>query len=104
VTKFATAIILLNPWTRLMNITYTNLFRFFFALVDFLAINIIQLMLLLYSTKAQGNNSQKYTVLFVVGNIAWMACAYITGLYINDSIFNFERFAKRTFQAFILFI
>ena len=87
-----------------MNITYTNLFRFFFALVDFLAINLIQLTLLLNSSKAQGSNSQKYTILFVVGNIAWMGCAYITGLYINDSMFNFERFAKRTFQAFALFI
>lgn len=87
-----------------MNITYTNLFRFFFALVDFLAINIIHLTLLLNLNRVHGANSQKYTILFIVCNIAWLACAYITGLYIHDELFNFERFAKRTVQAFILFI
>ncbi|MBC7888344.1 MAG: undecaprenyl-phosphate glucose phosphotransferase [Ferruginibacter sp.] len=87
-----------------MNITYTNLFRFFFALVDFLAINIIHLALLLNLNRVHGNNSQNYTILFIVINIAWMGCAYITGLYINDQFFNFERFAKRTVQAFALFI
>ncbi|MEP7110855.1 MAG: undecaprenyl-phosphate glucose phosphotransferase [Ferruginibacter sp.] len=87
-----------------MNITYTNLFRFFFALVDFLAINIIHLTLLLNLNRVHGNNSQKYTILFIVSNIAWLGCAYITGLYINDQIVNFEKFAKRTVQAFALFI
>lgn len=87
-----------------MNITYTNLFRFFFALIDFLAINIIHLALLLNLTRVHGSNSQRYTILFIVSNIAWLGCAYITGLYINDQVFNFERFAKRTVQAFLLFI
>ena len=87
-----------------MNITYTNLFRFFFALVDFLAINIIHLALLLNLNRLHGSNSQKYTILFIVSNIVWMACAYMTGLYINDKVFNFERFVKRTFQAYALFI
>ncbi|MEO6731471.1 MAG: undecaprenyl-phosphate glucose phosphotransferase [Ferruginibacter sp.] len=87
-----------------MNITYTNLFRFFFALIDFLGINIIHLTLLLNLNRVHGINSAKYTILFIVSNIAWMACAYITGLYINDQFFNFEKFAKRTVQAFALFI
>jgi putative colanic acid biosynthesis UDP-glucose lipid carrier transferase len=86
-----------------MNISYTNLSRFFFALVDFLSINIIHLALLLNLNRVHGNNSQKYTILFIVSNIAWMGCAYITGLYITDQFFNFERFAKRTIQAFALF-
>jgi len=87
-----------------MNITYTNLFRFFFALVDFLALNIIHLALLLNLNRVQGTFSQKYTILFIVSNITWMGCAYIMGLYINDQFFNFERFAKRTVQAFALFV
>lgn len=87
-----------------MNITYTNLFRFFFALVDFLAINIIHLTLLLNLNRVNNSTSQKYTILFIMSNIAWLACAYITGLYINDQFINFERFAKRTLQAFTLFI
>lgn len=87
-----------------MNISYTNLSRFFFALVDFLAINFIHLALLLNLTRVHGSSSQKYTILFIVSNIAWLGCAYVTGLYVNDQFFNFERFAKRTVQAFALFI
>jgi putative colanic acid biosynthesis UDP-glucose lipid carrier transferase len=87
-----------------MNITYNKFFRFFFALIDFLAINIIHLALLLNLNRVHGNNSQKYTILFIVTNIAWLSCAYLTGLYVNDDFFNFERFAKRTVQAFALFI
>ncbi len=87
-----------------MNNTYTNLYRFFFALVDFLSINIIHLALVLSLNRVHGNNSQKYTILFIVSNIVWLACAYLTGLYLNDQFFNFEKFAKRTVQAFALFI
>lgn len=87
-----------------MNKTNTNLFRFFFALVDFLAINIIQLALMLNLDLAQGAAPEKYTLLIVTSNIAWMACAYIVGLYINDQFINFEKFAKRTIQAYALFI
>jgi hypothetical protein len=61
-----------------MNISYTNLSRFFFALVDFLAINIIHLALLLNLTRVHGSSSQKYTILFIVSNIAWLGCAYVT--------------------------
>ena len=87
-----------------MNKTYTNLFRFFFALVDFLAINIIHLTLLLSLHKVLDVNAQKYTVLFIVSNLAWLSSAYFSGLYINDQFFNFERFAKLTFRAYAFFV
>jgi putative colanic acid biosynthesis UDP-glucose lipid carrier transferase len=87
-----------------MNKTYTNLFRFFFALVDFLAINIIHLTLLLSLHKVLDVNAQKYTLLFVVTNLSWLSSAYFSGLYINDQFFNFERFAKLTFRAYAFFI
>lgn len=87
-----------------MNISYTNLFRFFFALVDFLLINIVYLALLLNLSGIQENYTHRYTILFVVSNIAWMLSAYIASLYITDSFFNFAQFAKRTILSFILFI
>lgn len=87
-----------------MNITSNNLFRFFFALVDFLSINIIHLTLLLNLNRVHDDNSSKYTILFIVSNITWMGCAYISGLYISDQFFNFEKFAKRTFRAYAFFI
>ncbi|MEO6228744.1 MAG: undecaprenyl-phosphate glucose phosphotransferase [Ferruginibacter sp.] len=87
-----------------MNFSYTNVFRFFFALVDLLLINIIHLTLMLTLERVQGASGQNYTILFIVSNVAWLASAYLTGLYINDQIFNYERFAKRTIQAFALFL
>ncbi len=87
-----------------MSKTYTNLFRFFFALVDFLAINIIHLILILTLSRVQGGFSENYTILFVFCNISWLGSAYLSGLYINDNFFNFERFAKLTFRAFAFYI
>ncbi|MCW3094219.1 MAG: Undecaprenyl-phosphate glucose phosphotransferase [Ferruginibacter sp.] len=84
-----------------MNFTYTKLFRFIFALVDFLAINIIYLTFLL--NYQHSNSPTEYLILFIVIDIAWIFCAYITGLYVNDQFFNFEKFAKRSVQAFALF-
>ncbi|MEO5893981.1 MAG: undecaprenyl-phosphate glucose phosphotransferase [Ferruginibacter sp.] len=86
-----------------MNISYTNLFRFFFALVDFLSVTIIHLALLLNLNRVHESNSREYTLLFLVSNLAWMGSAYFTGLYVDDQV-NFDKFAKRTAQAFILFI
>src|ERR1700680_606415 len=43
-------------------------------------------------------------LLFFVCNMAWLACAYLTGLYINDKLIEFDRFAKRTVQSFLFFI
>ena len=86
-----------------MNFSYTNVFRFFFALIDLLVVNIVHLMLMLTLERVQNADNQKYTILFIVSNVAWLASAYLTGMYINDQIFNYERFAKRTIQAFVVF-
>ncbi|MEO6721636.1 MAG: undecaprenyl-phosphate glucose phosphotransferase [Ferruginibacter sp.] len=86
-----------------MNFSYTNVFRFFFALVDLLMVNFIHLGLMLFLTRISSND-QNYTVLFIVSNVAWLAAAYLTGLYINDQVFNHERFAKRTIQTYALFL
>jgi putative colanic acid biosysnthesis UDP-glucose lipid carrier transferase len=83
-----------------MNFSYTNVFRFFFALVDLLMVNLIYLTLMLLVSK----NERAYTLLIIVSNVVWLASAYATGLYINDKLFNHEKFAKRTVQAFIVFV
>ncbi|MEO7765890.1 MAG: undecaprenyl-phosphate glucose phosphotransferase [Ferruginibacter sp.] len=73
--------------------------------MDLLIINLIHLSLLLLPLEGIHDGASKsYTVLFITGNIAWFICAYLTGLYINDGVFNFERFTKRTGQAFLLFL
>lgn len=87
-----------------MNFSYTSVFRFFFALIDLLVVNIIHLALMIILRRMQGVSAQNYTILFIVSNVVWLASAYITGLYINDQIFNYERFIKRTIQAFAVFL
>lgn len=88
-----------------MSISSTKAFKFFFALFDLLVINIIHLTLLLFIADGMHAGASKhYTILVIVSNISWLACAYSTGLYINDEVFNYERFAKRTGQTFLLFL
>jgi putative colanic acid biosysnthesis UDP-glucose lipid carrier transferase len=87
-----------------MNSRYTNLFRIFFSFLDICVLNIIHLLLIIIIKTDLSANVYNYLLLFVLMNVAWLACAYVTALYINDTQLNFERFAKRTMQAFLLFI
>ena len=86
-----------------MNSRYTNLFWIFFSFMDLCALNIVQLLIfILYPVLAQ--DGFKYILLFVVMNLGWLGCSYITALYINDGQLNFERFTRKTAQAFFLFV
>lgn len=86
-----------------MNTHYTNLFRFFFAFLDLVALCLIHILLMFAMDWIPDLNTAPYRVLFIFGNMAWLASAYMTGLYINDQLMNFERFGKRTVQSFVLF-
>jgi putative colanic acid biosysnthesis UDP-glucose lipid carrier transferase len=86
-----------------MNTSKTNLFRFFFAFLDLLSINMVHLTLMIIVDRAQSGPGRQYILLFIITDMTWLACAYITGLYINDKLMEFERFAKRTAQSFFLF-
>jgi putative colanic acid biosysnthesis UDP-glucose lipid carrier transferase len=86
-----------------MNKSQTNLFRFFFSFLDLLSIDIIHLILMLLINLRQLGDVNKYVLIFVVGNIAWLASAYIAGVYITGKLFEFTLFAKRTALAFLLF-
>jgi len=86
-----------------MNGRYTNLFRIFFSFLDICALNIVHLVLILVIKTDMDTNTDKYLLLFVIMNMAWLASAYVTGLYINDTQLDFERFAKRTMQSFLFF-
>jgi putative colanic acid biosynthesis UDP-glucose lipid carrier transferase len=86
-----------------MNSRYTNFFRVFFCFMDIGALNIVHLLILVLYPAAVSDGF-KYMLLFAVMNMSWLGCSYFTGLYINDSQLNFERFARKTAQAFLLFI
>jgi putative colanic acid biosysnthesis UDP-glucose lipid carrier transferase len=81
---------------------FINLFRLFFAFLDLLAINIVYL-LIAFSMERINRFGYEYMLLFIVFNMVWLASAYLNALYISDSHFNFEKFAKRSTNTFIMF-
>lgn len=71
--------------------------------MDLCALNVVQLLIfILYPVLAQ--EGFKYILLFIVMNLGWLGCSYVTALYITDQQLNFERFARKTAQAFFLYI
>src|SRR5687768_1619161 len=87
-----------------MNNRYTNLFRFFFAIVDLFILNLTYLWLMFSISYLEFRNEPEYFVLFIVSNMVWLICAYMTALYINDQSLNFERFFKRTLRSYFTFV
>lgn len=82
---------------------YTNLFRIFFSFLDLFALNMVHLLIfIIYPSLAAGGF--KHMLLIIVMNLVWLACSYVTTLYIYDQQLNFEQFAKKTAQAIILYI
>lgn len=87
-----------------MNSRYTNLFRFFFAMVDLGFLNCLHIALIFSLSRIWGINDQAYLVYFAFTNMAWLGCAYITGIYINDRLLHFMNYAKRSIKAFIIYV
>ena len=86
-----------------MNSRYTNLFRIFFLFMDLCALNIVQLLIFI-NYPSMATEGFRYILLFIVMNMGWLGCSYITAVYINDRQMNFEGFARKTAQAFFLFV
>lgn len=87
-----------------MKSRYTNIFRIFFSFMDLCALNLVHLILIVFLEPAAQRIEQPYIILFVVMNLIWLGSAYITALYINDRQLDFEGFARRTVQAFLIFL
>ncbi len=87
-----------------MKSRYTNLFRIFFSFMDLCALNIVHLVLLFFLDPGPDKLDYPYILLFGAMNLIWLGSAYLTALYINDRQLDFEGFAKRTVQAFLIFL
>jgi putative colanic acid biosysnthesis UDP-glucose lipid carrier transferase len=83
---------------------YKNLFRFFFVCVDLVALNLVNIVLLLTFPRIPGESEREYIVLFLVSDMVWLVSAYAARVYIEDSQPELHRFVKRTLKAFILFV
>jgi len=87
-----------------MNSRYINLFRFFFVCIDLLALNMVQLVLINSNIcHIPVDAGHRYFLLFIVANMLWLLSSYATALYVDGSNPNYDRFAKRTMRALLVF-
>jgi putative colanic acid biosynthesis UDP-glucose lipid carrier transferase len=86
-----------------MNSSYTNLFRFFFACVDLLVLNVVHLLLMGAMHRVSEHSGPEYIILFIVANMLWLLSAYSSALYVDKTYPSFERFMKRTVKALTFF-
>lgn len=84
-----------------MNSRSSNLFRFSFAVFDLLSLNIVHFVLMLAIQSVQ--TTKEYVFLFLINNVAWVLCAYVTALYIGKHKSD-DNFFKRSVVAFFLFV
>ena len=80
--------------------------KFLFALCDLLLLNLIHFILVLARVGAPSQDplpKNYFTILFIA-NMAWLVSAYFNGLYLNNGILKYEKFAKLTTQTFVLFL
>ena len=83
---------------------YTNLFRFFFVCVDLVALNLVNIVLMLSFRRIPAEGEREYGILFLVSNMIWLVSAYGARVYIEDAHPELHRFVKRTLKAFILYV
>jgi putative colanic acid biosysnthesis UDP-glucose lipid carrier transferase len=86
-----------------MNSRYTNLFRFFFVCVDLVALNLVDIVLLMSFHRIPVEGEREYGLLFLVSNMIWLLSAYSARVYIEDAQPELHRFVKRTLKAFVLY-
>lgn len=86
-----------------MNSRNLNFFAFFFSFIDLCALNLVHLVIIFTGGAALVSDTGKYSTLFVIMNVSWLVCAYVSALYISDKYLTFERFTKKTLQCFLLF-
>lgn len=72
--------------------------------MDLIALNILYFIfiIILDPVNPESSSRNMYMFLFIIINVTWMGAAYLSGVYINNIPLDFERFAKRSTQAFLL--
>lgn len=86
-----------------MNSRFDNVFRIFFAFTDLFALCCINLFFFLYLDIDKETPGEHYFLLFMIKYLIWIISAYVSGVYINDRILNFKKFAVRTGRAVPLY-
>lgn len=85
-----------------MNLKDQSLQKTYLTFADLLALNVINLTLLIYIDK-NATNFYLYTVFCIFSNIAWMICSHSSSMYKNNTLSNIRQLATKTLSAFIFY-
>ena len=88
-----------------MNKRLARLIRVGFIIADLLMLNVGYMVGRIYLGNSISDRDEVYyAYLIFYLNLAWTASAWMTGIYLEDSLAKFERFGKRSFRAFSYFL
>jgi len=85
-----------------MNAKNQSLQKSFLAFADLVALNILNLTLLLYLNR-HTTDFYLFTIFCIFSNLVWMICSYSSSMYQNNKLSNFRRLATKTLGAFIFY-
>ncbi|MET0243821.1 MAG: undecaprenyl-phosphate glucose phosphotransferase [Flavitalea sp.] len=88
-----------------MNQKFPLIVRMVFMILDLLMLNTIFFLMKWYVLDGNiASIDREYQLFWMVGNIAWLICAWGYNLYEGKSTSKFESFLGRTFQVYVVFL
>jgi len=84
-----------------MNQRLATLLRISFVVLDLLVLNLVFIICQYVFREVVILNKEQYTYLWFFSNAAWVAASWATSIYNDNYIYSFEKFSKRTVNAFV---
>lgn len=84
-----------------MNQRLATLLRISFVILDLLVLNLVFIICQYVFRDAIILNKEQYTYLWFYSNAAWVAASWATSIYQDTYIYSFEKFSKRTVNAYV---
>ncbi|HZI54938.1 MAG TPA: undecaprenyl-phosphate glucose phosphotransferase [Chitinophagaceae bacterium] len=84
-----------------MNQRLATLLRISFVILDILVLNLVFVICQYVFRENIALNKFQYTYLWFFSNAAWVAASWATSIYKDSYIYSFEKFSKRTMNAFL---
>jgi putative colanic acid biosynthesis UDP-glucose lipid carrier transferase len=84
-----------------MNQRLATLLRISFVVLDILVLNLVFIICQYVFREVIILNKEQYTYLWFFSNAAWVAASWATSIYNDNYIYSFEKFSKRTVNAFV---
>ena len=88
-----------------MNHNFSRLLRGLFAFLDLMILNAVFFFsMYLFGISIRTSKSPDYYYFALFSNVVWLAACWIHSIYQGQNTASFEKFVKRTFRAYTLFI